>query len=78
MLAPVTVKIALAVEHKVPEGAGVTIKLGKGFTAKVTVFTLVQLPVVPLTVYIVVVVESGVTVGVALFTPDTLVEGDHV
>ena len=62
-----------------PEGAGTISILGKAFTVRVTVFAvLAQLPVVPVTLYTAVVVELGVTVGVALFTPDTFVVGDQV
>ena len=50
VLAPLAVTVLLAPIHIV-EGLGVTVKVGFGFTVRVTVFAIpVQVPTVPVTV----------------------------
>ena len=64
VFAPVTVSVALEAEHTVPEGAGVTVKLGRAFMVTAPVAVFVQLLAsVPVRVYVSV---PEATVGVAV------------
>jgi hypothetical protein len=66
VLAPLTVNVALSPGHIV-EGVALTVKVGLGLTVTATVAVAEQVPLVPVTVYVV--VALGVTVMDVPFQP---------
>ena len=69
VFAPVAVNIAEEPEHTVPEGEGVTVKLGKGYTVTETLAVLVQVfAAVAVTVY----TSVPIVVGVAVTVPPVI------